>query len=170
MIVMKKVMLFSVTCLISLLLQLFPASRATALAMSFEVLHSFSGPDGQLPAAPLAQGADGFLYGVTTYGGNFNVLPPDDGGTAFRIDANGNFTTLHVFAGPDGAVPNNLVLGRDGFFYGTTHYGGPSVIDSLNPGGGVLFRMDTAGKVTVLRRFVDASGGFYPGPLVTGAD
>jgi uncharacterized repeat protein (TIGR03803 family) len=30
--------------------------------------------------------------------------------------------------------------------------------------------MDNAGNVTVLRRFVDASGGYYPGPLVVGAD
>jgi uncharacterized repeat protein (TIGR03803 family) len=169
MMVMKRVMLFSLACLISLAIQPFPTSATAALA-SFQVLHSFSGPDGQLPSAPLVQGADGFFYGVTSYGGNFSVLPPDGAGTAFRMDVNGNFTTLHVFTGPDGAVPNNLVLGRDGFFYGTTHYGGPSVIDSLNPGSGVLFRMDSAGNVTVLRRFADASGGFYPGPIVTGAD
>src|SRR5512141_1437407 len=146
MIVMKRVMLFALACLISLAIQPFPASATAALA-SFQILHSFSGPDGQLPGAPLVQGADGFFYGVTTYGGDFNVLPPDGAGTAFRMDANGNFTTLHVFTGPDGAVPNNLVLGRDGFFYGTTYYGGPSVIDSFNPGSGVLFRMDSGGNV-----------------------
>ena len=167
---MKRVILFSMACIISLVMQPFAASTVAALAMSFEVLHSFSGPDGQLPGAPLVQGTDGFFYGVTTYGGDFNILPPDGAGTAFRIDANGNFRTLHIFKGPDGAVPNNLMLGRDGFFYGTTHYGGPSVIDSLNPGSGVLFRMDSAGNVTVLRRFADASSGFHPGPIVTGAD
>ncbi len=168
--IMKRVMLFSLACIISLTMQPFPASATAALAQSYQVLHSFSGPDGETPAAALVQGADGFLYGVAAHGGDFSVLPPDGVGTAFRIGADGSFTTLHVFTGPDGAVPNNLVLGRDGFFYGTTHYGGPSLIDSLNPGTGVLFRMDSAGKVTVLRRFVDASGGFFPGPLVTGAD
>jgi uncharacterized repeat protein (TIGR03803 family) len=143
----------------------------SAMAVSFQVLHSFSGPDGETPAAPLVQGPDGFLYGVAAHGGDFSVLPPDGGGTAFRIAADGgNFTTLHVFTGPDGAVPNNLVLGRDGFFYGTTHYGGPTSTTSFIPGTGVLFRMDSAGKVTVLRNFVDASGGSYPGPLVVGAD
>jgi uncharacterized repeat protein (TIGR03803 family) len=143
----------------------------SAMAASFQVLHSFSGPDGETPTAPLVQGADGFLYGVAPHGGDFTVLPPDGGGTAFRIAADGSsFTTLHVFTGPDGAAPISLVLGRDGFFYGTTHYGGPTSTTSLIPGTGVLFRMDTAGKVTVLRRFIDASGGFYPGPIVVGLD
>ena len=142
----------------------------SAMAASFQVLHSFSGLDGETPAAPLVQGPDGFLYGVTAHGSDFSVLPPDGGGTAFKIGLDGSFTTLHVFTGPDGAVPNNLVLGRDGFFYGTTYYGGPTSISSFIPGTGVLFRMDSAGNVTVLRNFVDASGGFYPGPLVVGAD
>lgn len=140
------------------------------MAASFQVLHSFSGPDGETPAATLVQGADGFLYGVAARGGDFTVLPPDGGGTAFRIGADGSFTTLHVFTGPDGAAPISLVLGRDGFFYGTTQYGGPTLITSFIPGTGVLFRMDSAGNVTVLRRFVDASGGFYPGPIVVGLD
>jgi uncharacterized repeat protein (TIGR03803 family) len=142
----------------------------STMAASFQLLHSFSGPDGETPAAPLVQGADGFLYGVAPHGGDFTVLPPDGGGTAFRIGADGSFTTLHVFAGPDGAAPISLVLGRDGFFYGTTHYGGPTSTTSFIPGTGVLFRMDSAGNVTVLRNFVDASGGFYPGPLVVGVD
>jgi uncharacterized repeat protein (TIGR03803 family) len=141
-----------------------------AIAGPFQVLRSFSGPDGETPTAALVQGADGFLYGVAPHGGDFTVLPPDGGGTAFRINADGSFTTLHVFTGPDGAAPISLVLGRDGFFYGTTYYGGPTSISSFIPGTGVLFRMDRAGKVTVLRKFVDASGGFYPGPLVVGAD
>ena len=49
----------------------------TAPAFSFDVLHSFTGPDGETPAAPLVQGKDGLLYGVAAHGGDFTVLAPD---------------------------------------------------------------------------------------------
>ena len=148
------------------------AAPGVVSAASFTALHSFSGPDGETPAAPLVQGADGFLYGVAAHGGNFNVLPPDGGGTAFRIDASGTLTTLHTFGGPDGAVPNSLIQGRDGFFYGTTTYGGGDGITPLNPGTGTIFRMDAAGVVTVLHVFPRSIGGgsSQPGPIVQGAD
>ena len=55
----------------------------TAPAFSFDLLHSFAGPDGETPAAPLVQGKDGLLYGVAAHGGDFTVLPPDGGGDCF---------------------------------------------------------------------------------------
>jgi uncharacterized repeat protein (TIGR03803 family) len=138
----------------------------TAAAVPFTVLHSFSGPEGETPAAPLVQGADGFFYGVAAHGGDF------DGGTVFRLDVSGNVTTLHAFAGPEGAVPVSLIQGRDGFFYGTATYGGAEAISSLQPGNGTLFRMDAAGRVTVLHDFPYSIGGgsSQPGPIVQGAD
>ena len=87
---MKRVVLFSLACLISLAMQPLSASVTAALAQSYQVLHSFSGPDGETPAAALVQGADGFLYGVAAHGGDFSVLPPDGVGTAFRIGADGS--------------------------------------------------------------------------------
>src|SRR5512133_2375756 len=143
-------------------------SGATTGAVSFSVLHSFSGPEGETPAAPLVQGADGFFYGVAAHGGD-TVFPR---GTAFRVDASGNLTTLHVFGGPEGAVPNSLIQGRDGFFYGTATYGGEEAISSLQPGNGTIFRMDAAGVVTVLHVFPYSIGGgsSQPGPIVQGAD
>jgi uncharacterized repeat protein (TIGR03803 family) len=131
------------------------------------VLHSFSGPEGETPAAPLVQGADGFFYGVAAHGGDVTVSP-DGLGTAFRVDASGTVTTLHTFTGPDGAVPRSLILGRDGFFYGTTTYGG----SGFQPGNGTIFRMDAAGRVTVLYLFPYSIGGgsSQPGPIVQGAD
>jgi uncharacterized repeat protein (TIGR03803 family) len=147
-------------------------SGATTTAVSFSVLHSFSGPDGETPAAPLVQGADGFFYGVAAHGGDFTVLPPDGGGTAFRMDANGNVTTLHTFRGPEGAWPKSLIQGRDGFFYGTATLGGQPSISPLNPGVGTIFRMDSTGVVTVLHIFPYSIGGgsSQPGPIVQGAD
>jgi uncharacterized repeat protein (TIGR03803 family) len=147
-------------------------SGATTGTVPFSVLHSFAGPEGETPAAPLVQGADGFFYGVAAHGGDFAVLPPDGGGTAFRMDANGNVTTLHTFRGPEGAWPKSLIQGRDGFFYGTATLGGQPSISSLNPGNGTLFRMDAAGRVTVLHVFPHSIGGgsSQPGPIVQGSD
>ncbi len=143
---------------------------ASAMAASFQVLHSFSGAEGETPAAPLVQGADGFLYGVAAHGGDFTVLPPDGGGTVFRVDASGSLTTLHIFRGPEGAIPNSLIQARDGFFYGTTVYGGQPAISSLQPGFGTIFRMNAAGAVTVLHDFPGNAAGAFPGPIVQGAD
>jgi uncharacterized repeat protein (TIGR03803 family) len=147
-------------------------SGAATGAVSFSVLHSFSGPEGETPAAPLVQGADGFFYGVAAHGGDFTASAPDGRGTAFRMDASGNVTTLHTFKGPEGAVPVSLIQGRDGFFYGTATYGGDEAISSLQPGNGTLFRMDAAGVVTVLYVFPYSIGGgsSQPGPIVQGAD
>src|SRR4029079_5656727 len=132
---------------------------ATTGTVSFSVLHSFNGPDGETPAAPLVQGADGFFYGVAAHGGDFTVLHPGGSGTAFRMDANGTVTTLHTFRGPEGAWPKSLIQGRDGFFYGTATLGGPPSIPPLNPGGGTIFRMDATGVVTVLYVFPYSIGG-----------
>jgi uncharacterized repeat protein (TIGR03803 family) len=148
---------------------IFLALPGVAAAASFTVLHSFGGPEGETPAAPLLQGADGSLYGVAAHGGDFTVLPPDGGGTAFRLDASGNATTLHVFRGLEGAVPTGLIQGRDGFFYGTTTYGGPS-ISPLQPGYGTVFRMNAAGTVTVLHVFPPNDAGAFPRPVIQGAD
>jgi uncharacterized repeat protein (TIGR03803 family) len=147
-------------------------SGATTGAFSFAVLHGFSGAEGETPAAPLVQGADGFFYGVAAHGGDFTVLSPDGGGTAFRVDGSGNLTTLHVFGGPEGAVPNSLIQGRDGFFYGTATYGGEEGISPLLPGNGTIFRMDASGAATVLHVFPYSIGGgsSQPGPIVQGAD
>ena len=143
---------------------------SVASAASFTVLHNFAGPDGETPAAPLIQGADGFLYGVAAHGGDLTVFAPDGGGTAFRMAANGVFTTLHVFRGPEGAVPKSLIQGRDGFFYGTATYGGQAGISSLTLGYGTVFRMDRTGGVVVLHAFPANDAGAHPGPIIQGAD
>jgi uncharacterized repeat protein (TIGR03803 family) len=142
----------------------------SAMAASFQVLHSFAGPEGQTPVTPLVQGTDGFLYGVAAHGGDPAILPPDGGGTAFRVDASGGVNTLHTFKGPDGAVPNSLIQAGDGFLYGTTVYGGGPAISSLQPGYGTIFRMNTAGTLTTLHVFPANDAAAHPRPIIQGAD
>ncbi|MDF2753935.1 MAG: hypothetical protein K0S82_2318, partial [Gaiellaceae bacterium] len=137
---------------------------------SVGTFYSFAGPDGETPAAALVQGFDGLLYGVAAHGGDFDVLPPDGGGTIFRTDAFGNLATLHVFRGPDGAVPTGIVPGRDGAFYGTTMYGGQPGVSSLTPGNGTIFRLDAAGSLATVFVFPGGERGFRPGPLMQGRD
>ena len=123
------------------------------------VIHSFFGPDGANPTAPLIQGIDGAFYGTTPIGGASN------GGAAFRLDATGNFTTLHSFSTVEGEDPSGLIQGSDGYFYGTTQGGG-----SANAG--TIFKMDISGNVTVLHSFTGGtSNGSVPSAsLVQGKD
>jgi uncharacterized repeat protein (TIGR03803 family) len=85
------------------------------------------------------------------------------GGTVFKVTPEGVETILHRFSGADGAVPNALVQGSDGNFYGTTSAGGKSL-------SGTMFQLTPAGVVTVLYSFPKSS---VPGPdtnLVQGSD
>ncbi len=116
-------------------------------------LHGFA-PAGQ-PMAPLVEGTDGKLYGVSQ-----NLI--------FTITGSGKFQTLFDFnLNPqDGLNPNGpLVEGNDGNFYGTTYKGGTS-------GEGVIFKITPDGILTVLHNFPsDASDGAFPlGGLVQATD
>lgn len=57
-------------------------------AQTYTVLHSFSGSDGAHPTSGLSLGGDGNLYGTTRLGGVVG------GGTVFRINVFGDFTSL----------------------------------------------------------------------------
>ena len=80
--------------------------------------------DGVYPFAALTQGANGSLYGTTSGGGSPSANCPEGCGTVFSITPEGKLTTLHSFHKTDGWYPNGLVLGTDGYFYGTTAAGG----------------------------------------------
>jgi len=114
------------------------------------VLHSFSGPDGQLPTAGLIQDANGNLYGATIGGGAFGD------GTVFKLDASGNETVLHSFAGSEGAGPTtSLIADSKGNFYGTTE-GGGAFAD------GTVYKLDPTGTLTVLHSYEPTSDGIEP--------
>ena len=112
------------------------------------ILHSFTGAEGGArPTGALLQAADGAFYGVTETGGAAGA------GTIFRITAGGTFAVLHSFAGgTGGASPlGALIQASDGNLYGTTSLGGARNM-------GTVFRMTTAGDLTILHSFMGAPG------------
>jgi uncharacterized repeat protein (TIGR03803 family) len=121
------------------------------------VLYSFTGgADGKAPYAGLVLDPSGNLYGTTQLGGASNF------GTAFKVDTAGTETVLHSFTGgADGRIPNApLIRDSTGNVYGTTTTGGAS-------GYGTVFKLNTAGTLTVLYSFAGgADGGFPLGGLV----
>lgn len=121
------------------------------------VLYTFTGSnDGGSPEAGVIRDSKGNLYG-TTYSGGTDCL-----GTVFKVNANGQETVLHNFAGgSDGALPLGASLARDstGNLYGTTPQGGSTDF-------GVVFKIDAKGNETILHTF-SGSGGKVPyGTLV----
>jgi len=131
-----------------------------------KTLHSFTKQDGADPVSALILGTDGSMYGTTTFGGSTTCSGGAQWqgcGTVFKIDASGNFTSLHSFSGPDGAYPATLMQASDGYFYGTTEDGGDAACTGrYGPGCGTVFRMDSSGNVTVLYSFTGKSDGSWP--------
>ena len=119
------------------------------------VFYSFgsSSTDGYTATAPLIQGQDGALYGMTTNGGDF------DGGTVFKITLSGAYTILHSFGSTsdDGVVPTGgLVQALDGDFYGTTVSGGSNQCVQIPQSGGncgTIFKITPNGTKTNLYSF-----------------
>lgn len=137
---------------------------AMAGAQTVTTLYNFVGGknSGENPwYVTLVQGTNGELYG-TTYGGGAKGL-----GTFFEVTTSGTFTLLHSFAGgaTDGANPTGgLTLGTDGNFYGTTQQGGTDTQ-------GTVFKMTTAGVITLLHSFDNVTDGAFPwGPPIEGTD
>jgi uncharacterized repeat protein (TIGR03803 family) len=142
---------------------------------TFKTLHSFTEADGANPWSPLILGADGNMYGATIFGGNAACSGGAQWqgcGTVFKIDTGGNFESLHSFSGPDGAYPTSIMQASDGYFYGTTEGGGDaSCAGRYGPGCGTVFRMDSAGNVTVLYSFTGKSDGSWPeSAVIQGTD
>lgn len=135
------------------------------------VLYSFSGgADGGFPQG-LFRDAAGNLYGVATSGGNLNLCNlsgfPPGCGVIYKLSPPAAFcrsvmcpwreTVLHIFTGPDGALPTgSLVQDSAGNFYGVTVGGG-------SDNNGTVFELNSAGQETVLLSFLfDGPGGSTP--------
>ena len=125
------------------------------------VLHRFTGgADGKNSSAGLVRDAAGNLYGTTRFGGNLTCGGGSVGcGVVFKLDTTGKETVLHKFTGgTDGAFPNSVLV-RDavGNLYGTTMSGGDPLCQC-----GVVFKLDTNGKETVLHKFTGGTDGAAP--------
>ncbi|MGA2593183.1 MAG: choice-of-anchor tandem repeat GloVer-containing protein [Bryobacteraceae bacterium] len=93
-----------------------------------DVIHNFSGPDGEFPRDAPVIGRDGSLYGATFGGGKegsgvvFRLTPPEHAasGPEWRE------TVIHQFTPStgDGKVPTGVIFGPDGALYGPTWLGG----------------------------------------------
>ena len=76
-----------------------------------------------------------------------------------RAQQTATLTNIYNFTGPDGSIPNTLIVGTDGNFYGTTANGGPN--DSFY---GTVFRLTPAGALTTLYAFTGGADGGIPVP------
>ena len=130
----------------------------------FTSLVSFNVTNGANPAAALAPGAGGYLYGTTENGGTNDVANGGDG-TVFKITTNGVLTSLFSFDNTNGANSDaELLLASDGVLYGTTSSGGAD-------GSGTVFQITTNGTLTTLYSFTgDADGDDPKAGLVQGPD
>ncbi len=129
------------------------------------VLYSFSGgADGANPFTGVIRDERGNLYGTTEDGGNFPGFAGS--GVVFKLDRAGNETVLYTFTGgTDGGVPYGRLLRREGNLYGTTLFGGDLNGLPQNCAGfgcGVVFKLDRAGKETVLYSFTGYADGANP--------
>jgi uncharacterized repeat protein (TIGR03803 family) len=134
------------------------------------------GTDGLSSSAGLIEGKDGYLYGTSLNGGNnlCTIGPLPFCGMVFKIDSAGNLTPLYSFTGAlDGANPAAaLIQASDGFFYGTTLFGGnPTCKVSSYSGCGTIFKIDSAGNFTTMHQFSGGSEGGLPfSALIQGSD
>jgi uncharacterized repeat protein (TIGR03803 family) len=140
--------------------------QVTTTGTQFITLVNFTGNGlqnkGANPQAKLLKHTDGRFYGSTLKGGLF------DRGTIFWMKANGELASMVHMSATDGALSNGsapweLVLGADGFFYGTTRDGG------LN-GAGTVFRVSANGSLTTRYSFAGTDGSRPPAGLAAGSD
>jgi uncharacterized repeat protein (TIGR03803 family) len=132
----------------------------------FKVLVSFDRADGWNPVGVLAQDRGGNLWGTTNLGGVNLGGSQIENGTVFKISPTGALTRAHYFI--DAMYGTNpyagVVLGTDGYLYGTTEKGGTG-------GVGVVFKVSLTGSETILFDFDDSSPVAFPTtPLTLGAD
>ncbi len=142
---------------------------------SFTTLYTFcslSGcTDGGYPAW-LVQAANGDLYGTTSQGGSSTYcasLSPffSSCGTVFRITPSGTFKTLYSFCAQSGCTDGfspqaGLVQATNGYFFGTTSYGGSATGACGSFGCGTVFKITSSGALTTLYSFTGRDDGGYP--------
>jgi uncharacterized repeat protein (TIGR03803 family) len=128
------------------------------------LLHTFVGggttpvyQNGRNPWGGLVEGPDGYLYG-TTFNGGLGA------GIFYKISKTGDFQKLHDFCGAckEGGNPQgSLLLGDDGYFYGTT---------TSPPAFPQLFRMSATGVYTTIKDLYNTGLGTPANGMVKASD
>jgi uncharacterized repeat protein (TIGR03803 family) len=139
-------------------------------AGNFTTLHNFclesNCTDGQFPQGPLVVTFDGNIFGATG-GGGTGSLDDSPSGMIFELTAGGTYSVVYNFCVvtncDDGINPQDITLGTDGKFYGTTAVGG-----FINQG--TAFRMTSAGVLTRLHSFRYTDGAKPENALLEGTD
>lgn len=133
--------------------------RLDAATGGYKILHSFTrGAGGNYPVSLVLDPA-GNLYGAAG-GGQYGA------GLVFKLDSTGNYSVLYAFTGgADGANPGTLLRDPAGNLYGMTSNVGPYLCNSSGTGCATVFKLDTAGRETVLYAFTGGAGGGCPSTL-----
>jgi uncharacterized repeat protein (TIGR03803 family) len=130
----------------------------------FKVLHTFHGKDGADPVGQLIRDNGGNFYGTTILGGTGNCQ--GGCGAAFKMNGSGQMIWVHSFNGANGWQPlAGLFRNEAGDLFGTTELGG--VLGCAPPDGcGTVFKLNGAGKETVLHKFNASQSGYGPESLL----
>lgn len=155
-------------------LPIFLSMLTVSAAASEKVLHKFlGGNDGLDPQSGLIVDNARNFYGTTAGGGNgtgCQGLSDQGCGTVYKITPKGKESVLYAFAGGcDGALPfGTLLIGNQGFIYGTTSYGG---ICGNDGGYGTVFELTSGGGEKNLYAFQGTTDGAFPsGNLLSDAN
>jgi uncharacterized repeat protein (TIGR03803 family) len=129
---------------------------------SYDLLHSFNGPDGARVYNPVLLDRAGNIYGTTDLGGE------NEDGVVFEMSSSGSGWTediLHTFGPPpDGGGPEGLISDSAGNLYGAAGAGGAH-------GSGAVFELSPSGSGYTYSVLYDGfyspvGGGGPRGPLV----
>jgi uncharacterized repeat protein (TIGR03803 family) len=109
----------------------------------------FDGTNGSTSAAGLVLGSDGYLYGTTSQGGDYNK------GTAFKMSTSGNLIWSVSFNGSNGSAPSKELVQVGRSFYGTTPTGGTQDM-------GTVFSLTRDGTIASVYSFTGGLDGGKP--------
>ena len=124
--------------------------------------------EGVYPRSPPIEGTDRNYYGTAP-----NTITGSNDGVVYKLTSAGKYTTIYAFDGTHGYNPEApLMQGTDGNLYGTTALGGKTVTScyGANDTCGTVFKITTAGKITLIYQFDQTHGAGPMSPVIQGTD